>query len=134
MFFKIFNRRNQSKDNKSINQEKNNLPDHVIILNKNSINDFIEKYPICIIDFWAPWCSPCKTMLPRFRRLAVIYKNKIAFGRFNIQSDSKILKKYNVMSVPFLLFFKNGKQVFSSSGKKSIGDLKEIINEKMIKI
>ena len=104
-------------------------PDHVINLDENNFEDFIKKYPLSVIDFWAPWCAPCKAMAPRLRRLSNIYKGKVAFGKINTQDNSKIAKKYNITSIPHLGFFRYGKKISSSTGLKSVGDIKNIINE-----
>ena len=85
-------------------------PDHIITLEEKNFNDFIEKYPFSIVDFWAPWCKPCKSMSPRLRRLSKIYKGKIAFGKFNTQKNQDITKKYNIMGIPNLIIFNYGKE------------------------
>ena len=103
-------------------------PDHVVILEGKNFNDFIEKYPLSMVDFWAPWCAPCKTMLPRLRRLSVIYKGKVAFGRLNTQKNEAISKKYKIMGIPHFKFFSYGKKVASMTGVKSVGDIKDTID------
>lgn len=103
-------------------------PDHVVILEGKNFNDFIEKYPLSMVDFWAPWCAPCKTMLPRLRRLSVIYKGKVAFGKLNTQENEVISKKYKIMGIPHFKFFSYGKKVASMTGVKSVGDIKDTID------
>jgi thioredoxin 1 len=128
MLVKIIFRKKKSDTN-----QKNNLtidwPDHVINLDENNFEEFIKKYPLSVIDFWAPWCAPCKAMAPRLRRLSNIYKGKLAFGKINTQDNSKIAKKFNISSIPHLGFFRYGKKISSSTGLKSVGDIKDIINE-----
>ena len=128
MLVKIIFRKKKSDTN-----QKNNLtidwPDHVINLDENNFEEFIKKYPLSVIDFWAPWCAPCKAMAPRLRRLSNIYKGKLAFGKINTQDNSKIAKKFNISSIPHLGFFRYGKKISSSTGLKSVGDIKNIINE-----
>jgi len=104
-------------------------PDHVVNLDKKNFKEFIKKYPLSIIDFWAPWCNPCKAMLPRLRRLSVIYKGKVAFGRLNTQENQDIAKNYKIAGIPHLAFFRYGKKISSSVGLKSVGDIKKVIED-----
>ena len=55
---------------------KRDWPDHIITLSNKKFDDFINKYPVAIIDFWAPWCKPCKIIAPRIRQLSKMYKKK----------------------------------------------------------
>jgi len=121
-----------NRDKNNSKKQKNNLnikwPDYVITLDKKSLKPFIEKYPLSIVDFWAPWCVPCKTMSPRLRRLSKIYKGKVAFGRLNTQENKSISKKYKIMGIPHFIFFSYGKPVASITGVKSVGDIKDTID------
>jgi thioredoxin 1 len=109
-------------------------PDYVAILDQRNFDDFIQKYPLSIIDFWAPWCAPCKTMAPRLRRLSKIYKGRVAFGKLDTQGNPEIAKKYKIMGIPHLLFFSYGKKINSINGLKSIGDIKDTIDDVLKKI
>lgn len=104
-------------------------PDHVVTLEKNNFKKFIEKYPLSIIDFWAPWCAPCREMAPRLRRLSKIYKGKVAFGKLDTQKNQDIAKKYKIMGIPHLIFFRFGKKVTSITGVKSVGAVKNVIDD-----
>lgn len=103
-------------------------PDYIVTLNEKNIKEFITKYPISIVDFWASWCVPCREMAPRLRRLSKIYKGKIAFGKLNIQNNKEIATQYKIMGIPHLAFFKEGKKISSIVGLKSTGDLKDAID------
>ena len=108
-------------------------PDYVVTLNGKNFNEFIQKYPLSLVDFWAPWCAPCRAMAPRLRRLSKIYKGKVAFGKLDTQANEDIAKKYKIMGIPHLMFFCNGKKISSATGVKSIGDIKDTIDDLLIK-
>ncbi len=108
---------------------KSEWPGYVITLEGKKFNEFIEKYPLSVIDFWAPWCGPCKKMSPRLRRLSTIYNGKIAFGRLNTQSNSDIAKQYKIMGIPHFGFFSYGKKIASMTGVKSVGDIRDTIED-----
>ena len=119
------------KKKKEPSKERNlsiEWPEHVINLDESNFEEFIKKYPLSVIDFWAPWCGPCKAMSPRIRRLSTIYKGKVAFGKINTQENQTVAKKYKIMGIPHLGFFRYGKKISSSTGLKSVGDIKEIID------
>lgn len=103
-------------------------PDHVISLDGKTFDEFIYRYPLSMVDFWAPWCGPCRVMLPRLRKLSKIYKGKVAFGRLNTQENQDIAKRYRIMSIPNLIVFSYGKKVTALTGVKSVGDIKTVID------
>jgi len=109
-------------------------PDYTVSLDEENFEEFIQKYPLTIIDFWAPWCAPCRAMAPRLRRLSKIYKGKVAFGKLDTQKNQDIAKQYKIMGIPYLIFFKYGKKVTSITGVKSVGDIKNVIEHLLDKI
>ena len=128
IFFGIFNRKKKHEIlNKNIYTEIKINP-YVVTLNKNNFNDFISKYPLSVVDFWAPWCAPCKELVPRFRRLLKIYNGKVAFGKLDIQKYPDIANKFRIFSIPHIIFFSFGKKISSLSGLSTVGDLKDKID------
>jgi thioredoxin len=103
-------------------------PDYVLNLNEKKFIKFIKKYPLSVVDFWATWCTPCNAMAPRMRRLAKIYKGKVAFGKLDIQKNQVIAKRYKIMGIPQLIFFRYGKKITSVTGEKQVGDIKKMID------
>ena len=63
-----------------------------------------------IIDFWATWCGPCMGMAPLIDRLSEEYEGRVEIGKYNIDEESDLTTEYRIMSIPTLLFFKNGKK------------------------
>ena len=117
------------KKKKEENLQEVDFPKHIEKLEDKNFKEFIEKYPLCLIDFWAPWCQPCKSMNPRIRRLSKLFEGQVAFGKINTQNNRKTAEKYKVMSIPNLIIFKNGKEKANLTGLKTVGEIKKIINK-----
>ncbi len=64
-----------------------------------------------LVDLWAPWCGPCRTVAPVIDKLAEKYQGRFKFCRLNIDKNPKTTAQYRVMSIPTLIFFKGGKAV-----------------------
>lgn len=64
--------------------------------------------PLTVVDFWAPWCGPCKMMDPIMDKLERTYGDRIKFVRFNVDGNQDIAQRYHVMSVPSLVLFRDG--------------------------
>jgi thioredoxin 1 len=83
-------------------------PDTPIHLLDADIDETMKKYPIIVIDCWAPWCGPCRMIGPIIEELAKEMKGKIVFGKLNVDENQQTSMKYKIMSIPTLLVFKNG--------------------------
>ena len=63
-----------------------------------------------IIDFWATWCGPCVAMSPIIDELATEYEGQVIIGKYNVDEEGDLSSQYRIMSIPTLLFFKNGEK------------------------
>ena len=93
--------------------------------------ELIENEKVVVVDFAAPWCGPCRTLSPIIDKLSEKYFDNVKIGKINIDDNDEIVEKYNIMSIPTILFFKDGQVVDKSVGITSIEKLTEKI-EKLI--
>jgi len=69
-----------------------------------------------VVDFWAPWCGPCRMMAPIIGETAEQYRGKFKFCKLNVDENQATARRYRAMSIPLLVFFKNGQVVDQSLG------------------
>jgi len=73
------------------------------------------KIPV-VVDFWAPWCGPCRIVSPIIEELAKEYEGKVKVGKLNVDENNQTSSKYSIMSIPSVLIFKNGNLVKTMVG------------------
>lgn len=64
-----------------------------------------------VIDFWATWCGPCMALAPKIDELAEEFADRVVIGKYNVDEETELSGQYRIMSIPTILFFKNGEQV-----------------------
>lgn len=97
--------------------------------NTNFQKEVIDSPIPVLVDFWATWCMPCQMMIPVIDQIAQEYQGKIKVGKVNVDNESDLAQKYQIMSIPALLFFKDGKVVDSIIGAVPKGFLIDRINK-----
>ncbi len=96
--------------NKPMQENQKNQQEPVAHLDSKTFDDFIKSHKIAVIDFWAEWCAPCIMLSPIIEDLAKDYP-QVGFGKVNSDENQDIAARYGVMSLPTVLFFKNGEPV-----------------------
>ena len=88
-----------------------------LIFNDQNFSEWVLKSDLpVLVDFWAPWCAPCKMIAPIISQLAEEYKGKIKIGRLNVDGNQATAQKYGIMGIPTMILFEKGKEV-----KKIVG-------------
>jgi thioredoxin 1 len=82
-----------------------------------------------LVDFWAPWCGPCKVVGPIVEELAKEYEGKIRVGKMNVDENPMVSGQFGIMSIPTLMVFKNGQPVKTTIGAQGKDTLKKMIDE-----
>ncbi len=82
-----------------------------------------------LVDFWAPWCGPCKAIAPVVEDLAKHYAGKIKFAKCNVDNNPVTPGKYGIKAIPTLIFFKNGNVVNQITGMVAKAKLEEALQK-----
>jgi thioredoxin 1 len=102
----------------------------VIDLNANNWEEEVTKSELpVLVDFWAPWCGPCKMVGPLVETLAAENAGKINVGKLNVDENKSIAVQYGIRGIPTLAFFKGGSEVKRIVGAQGKEQLQKAINE-----
>ncbi len=81
-----------------------------------------------LVDFWAVWCGPCKTLTPVIDELAKNYEGKALVGKVNVDEERALAQEYRVFSIPTMFFFKDGKVVKQIVGARPYEEIAKILD------
>lgn len=96
-----------------------------VALNSENFQKHINKNDIpVVVDFWAPWCGPCKMMAPAFEQAAAQLEPRARLAKLNTEDEQNIGARLNIRSIPTMVVFKNGREVARQAGAMSAADIR----------
>ena len=96
-------------------------------LDDSNFAQTINKYPLLLVDFWAPWCGPCRMMSPIINQVGKEYIGKLVVGKVNVDENPNISGQFGISSIPTLILFKRGQAVNNIIGSVSKSRIDEMV-------
>lgn len=101
-----------------------------IIITKDNFNDEVKNSQIpVLVDFWAPWCGPCKMLGPVVAKISEEYDGKIKVCKINVDEEENLARQYMVMSIPTLIAFNNGEIIKKTIGYMEMDDILDMFGD-----
>ena len=99
----------------------------VTITNQN-LEQVLKSSSVVVVDFWATWCGPCRMLAPTVEEVSELMEGKVVVAKCNVDEVREVAMKYRIMSIPTLIYFKNGEVVDKTVGVVSKEDIVSKIN------
>lgn len=99
------------------------MGEKIVSLDATSFNDLIKKDEPVLVDFWAPWCGPCKVIAPLIEQIAEEMEGQASFAKVNVDENPDIATKFGIRGIPTLIVFRNGEikgQLVGANPKENI--------------
>ncbi|MBQ7713472.1 MAG: thioredoxin [Oscillospiraceae bacterium] len=98
---------------------------------EKSFNEALAQPGLLVVDFWADWCGPCKMLAPAIEQLAADYDGKAVVGKVNVDDEPELAQKYAIMSIPTVMFFKDGEEIDKKIGVMPPQEFVKVIDENL---
>lgn len=83
----------------------------IVTLTDSNFAEHVERDGVTLVDFWAPWCMPCRLVAPILERVASTYEGKVTFGKLNVDEQQMTAERFHISSIPTIGIFKDGKLI-----------------------
>lgn len=101
-------------------------------LDKNNFDEVLKSDKPVLVDFWAQWCGPCRMVSPIIEELEGEFGDSAVIGKVNVDEEAELALRYNVVSIPTVMIFKNGEQVEKIVGASSYDEYAEALDKYII--
>ena len=101
-----------------------------IELTKDNFNATIENNDVVIVDFWAPWCGPCRMFAPTFEAVSAQYPD-VVFAKLNTEDQQELAASFNIRSIPTLMVFREKVIIFSEAGMLTKAGFEEVVQKSL---
>lgn len=100
-------------------------------LTEETFEEQVKAAPLAMVDFWATWCGPCKLMGPVVDKMAEEYDGKVVVGKVNADDEMDLVQDFGIMSIPTIIFFKNGEEIDRKVGVVPASELKKVLDDNL---
>lgn len=99
------------------------------ITDQNFEKEVLQSTQPVLVDFWAPWCGPCRMLSPMIVELANEYAGRAKIGKLNTDDNPNVASQFSISAIPAILFFKNGKLVEQLTGVRPKPEIKSVLEK-----
>ncbi len=101
----------------------------VLHFSQSGFDTAIPGTPLAMVDFWASWCAPCRMLAPVIEKIAEKYEGKALVGKVDVDAEGELAVRYGVMSIPTVIFFKNGEEIDRKIGLMPAEAYEQVLNQ-----
>jgi thioredoxin 1 len=100
----------------------------VVELNKDDFEEVVTNNPFVIVDFWAPWCGPCRSFAPTYEKVSIDHPD-IVFAKVNTEDEQEIAAHFQIRSIPTLMIFRDKIIIYSEAGALPESAFRELVSK-----